>query len=427
MNILLVTSAAPKYSPFSTKEKRMPLGLGFLISVLRNKGHKVFFIDNYLSPSDFLETDYLSANSIDVVGIYSSTICFEDTLRMCTKLQDLRDNKLWNGRMIVGGPHTSAAPETIPDYVDHIVQGEGEKAVVDVVEGNAPRAIKAEQITNLDSLPMPAWDYFVDLPYDFTSKWMDVKPVFTMNTSRGCPFKCRFCSVNSVWGRRYTYFSAPRVYEDVKYLQGTYGAKAVYFREDHFTMHKKRVREFCELILKDNNPIKWMCETRVDVLDRELIALMKRAGCDAFYIGVESGSQRMLDFFKKGERLEQFENTFKWCNELGIKTYASFVVGAPTETDEERRQTEEFAKKLKPTSAGFNIFVGVPWSELYQKMLDEQLYVCKDRCGLLYTKDHDKLVNKYYNGRYEAKIPENMFLKKIGSYAWPFLNYFRRH
>ncbi len=407
MNILLTTSAAPEISPFYTVEKRMPLGMGFLISVLRNNGHKVFFIDNYLSPSDFLETDYIIRNKIDIVGIYANTICFEDTMRMFIKLQNLREKKIWSGKIIVGGPHTSAAPESIPDYVDHVVQGEGERAILDVIEGSASRIVRAEQILDLDSLPMPAWDYFMALPYKFDDYRTDVTPVITMNTSRGCPFNCAFCSVNSVWGRRYNYFSAQRVYEDVQYLQQTYGAKAIYFREDHFTMNKKRVTDFCELILKDQNPIKWLCETRVDSLDYESIKLMKQAGCDAFYIGVESGSQRMLDFFHKGERLEQFERTFAWCHELGVKTYASFVVGAPTESEEERQQTEEFAKKLNPLKSGFNIFVGIPKSELYEMMLKEHLYICKDNNGLLYTPNHDELVDKYYGGDKSKKIPKD--------------------
>jgi radical SAM superfamily enzyme YgiQ (UPF0313 family) len=394
----------------------MPLGMGFLISVLRNNGHKIFFIDNYLKQSDFLETDYIIRNKIEVVGIYSNTICFDDTMRMFEKLQTMREKKIWSGRIIVGGPHTSAAPETIPKYVDNIVQGEGERAILDVIDNSAPRLVKTGQIVDLDSLPAPAWDYFVNLPYSFECQFIDETPVFTMNTSRGCPFNCRFCSVNSVWGRRYVYFSAKRVYEDVKYLQTTYGAKGIYFREDHFTLNKARVLEFCELILRDRNPVKWACETRADSLDYEMVKLMKKAGCDGFYVGVESGSQRMLDFFGKGEKLYQFEDVFRWCNELGIRGYASFVVGAPTETADERRQTEEFARKLKPASAGFNVFAGIPGSELYQKVLDESLYEYKDTRGILYLKGHDKLVNRYYSGKYDTKIPRFMFFKRLDYY-----------
>jgi len=121
MNVLLTTSAAPHQSPFSTTEKRPPIGLGFLISVLRNAGHQVFFIDNYLSPSDFLETDYLQRHDIDFVGIYANTICFRDTRRMLYRLEYLRQTGRWRGKIIVGGPHTSVALETIPPFVDFVV------------------------------------------------------------------------------------------------------------------------------------------------------------------------------------------------------------------------------------------------------------------------------------------------------------------
>jgi len=135
INILLTTSAAPSQSPFSTTEKRPPIGIGFLISVLRNAGHNVFFIDNYLQPSNFLETDYLQKNAVDHVGIYANTICYRDTLRMLYKLEYLRRTGKWKGKIIVGGPHTTVVLDTIPDFVDHVVQGEGEQAILDIVEG----------------------------------------------------------------------------------------------------------------------------------------------------------------------------------------------------------------------------------------------------------------------------------------------------
>ena len=118
MNILLTTSAAPLTAPVSTDEKTPPLGLGFLISVLRNAGHKVFFIDNYLKPSNFLETDYLTENQIDYVGIYANTICYRGTLQMLNEMQRMREEGKWRGKIIVGGPHTLATPETIPEFVD---------------------------------------------------------------------------------------------------------------------------------------------------------------------------------------------------------------------------------------------------------------------------------------------------------------------
>ncbi|MCK5595538.1 cobalamin-dependent protein, partial [bacterium] len=196
MNILFVTSAAPKKSPFSTNEKRPPLGLGSLISVVRKEGHKVFFIDNYLELSRFVEENYLQKNKINVVGIYANTICYRDTLDMFNKIENLRNKRVWNGKIIVGGPHTSVAVDTIPEFVDYIVQGEGERAVLKIINGEAKeRIIREERIKDLDLLPIEPWDIFTKLPYDYTCPWMDIKPIFTMNTSRGCPFNCSFCSV----------------------------------------------------------------------------------------------------------------------------------------------------------------------------------------------------------------------------------------
>ena len=110
MNVLFTTSAAPKKGPFFTNEKRPPLGLGSLISLTRNDEHKVFFIDNYLIPSHFIEEGYLQKNRIDVVAIHANTICYRDTLRMFNEIENLRKKGLWEGKIIVGGPHTSVAP-----------------------------------------------------------------------------------------------------------------------------------------------------------------------------------------------------------------------------------------------------------------------------------------------------------------------------
>lgn len=417
MNILLVTSAAPKYSPFFTDEKRMPIGIGFLISVVRDAGHKVFFIDNYLSPSNFLESGFLEKNQIDFVGIYANTICYRDTYRMFYKLQSLRQQKRWKGKIIVGGPHTSVALETIPQFVDYVVQGEGEKVILDILEGKTQRVVTAERIEDLDSLPRPAWDYFVKLPYMVDVQWFPEKPVFSMNTSRGCPFNCAFCSVGSIWGKQYRTFSAERVVDDIEHLIAAYGVKGIYFREDNFTLNKERTNKFCDLLISKGVKINWACETRVDALDENLIKLMYKAGCRAFYVGVESGSQRTLDFLKKGITLGQIRQVFKWCHKAGIKTMASCIVGIPTETEGERQKTVCFVKELGATNPGLNIFVGIPKSELYQYALDHGLDEYIDDRGLVYLKGHDELVDRFYGGMETAKVPrtkgKDRFIKPV--------------
>ncbi len=406
MNVLLTTSAAPEQSPFSTTEKRPPLGVGFLISVLRDAGHRVFFLDNYLKPSHFLDTDYLQRHDIDFVGIYANTICFRDTRRMLHRLEFLRQTGRWQGKIMVGGPHAGVAPETIPAFVDFVVQGEGERAILDIVEGRAKeRLIRAPRIENLDDLPMPAWDYFIHQPYDWEGGWFPGGPVFTMNTSRGCPFRCTFCSVGSVWGRKYTCFSAERIVADIDYLVKTYGAQGIYFREDNFTVNRERTEKFCRLLLNKGIKIAWACETRVDSLDRELVCLMRRAGLQAVYFGVESGSQKILDFLKKGITPEQTRAAFRWCRELAIKTAASVIVGVPGETPRDLEETLALIEDIKPTVTWYNVFVGIPKSPLYHHVLENRLYEFIDDRGLVYLQGHNERVKNFYGGQWDAALP----------------------
>jgi radical SAM superfamily enzyme YgiQ (UPF0313 family) len=405
MNWLLTTCAEPVMSPLYTNEKRPPLGLGFLISVLRRAGHKVFFIDNYLKPSDFLESGFLQKNRIDVVGIYANTICFDDLISMTSRLTRLREKGAWTGRIVVGGPHPSVAPETIPEEVDHIVIGEGERAVLDLAEGAPDRIIRSPLISDLDSLPPPAWDDFLKLPYQWETEWMNNRPVFTMNTSRGCPFNCAFCSVKSIWGRTYRTFSVDWIMDHLDYLVRECGARGIYFREDNFTVNSRRVTEFCERLLAKGPDIEWMCETRVDLLDRELVGLMSRAGCRGYYFGVESGSQRLLDFMEKGVTVAQIEEAFSWCREAKIKTYASMVVGVPGETEDDLVASKRLCWKIRPDRMTNNIFVGIPNSQLYGHVLKNNLHSFIDSRGLVYMKGHDARVDQYYGGEERIKTP----------------------
>jgi radical SAM superfamily enzyme YgiQ (UPF0313 family) len=405
--ILLTTSAAPAQSPFSTKEKRPPLGIGYLISVLRDAGHTVSFIDNYLKPSDFLQTRYLQENGIDFVGIYCNTVCLRDTLRMLREIECLRQTHQWTGKIIVGGPHASVAPETLPNFVDHIVQGEGERAILDIVEGrSADRLVRRGRIENLDELPMVAWDYFVDLPYDWHMEFVDEGPVFTMNTSRGCPFRCTFCSVGSVWGKKYTWRSAGRIVSEIEHLINDFGAKGIYFREDNFTANQKRLREFCNLLTAKGIEIPWVCESRVSTLSRDLVQLMSQAGLRGFYFGVESGSQQVLDALKKDITVKQIENAFAWCHEFGVKAAASMIMGVPGETETDRQQTDELLKRIKPTVTWSNVFVGIPKGDLYEFTLANRLYEYIDDRGLVYLQGHDDRVDQYYRGDSARRIPD---------------------
>jgi radical SAM superfamily enzyme YgiQ (UPF0313 family) len=301
---------------------------------------------------------------------------------------------------MVGGPHTAVGHENIPDYVDHVVIGEGEVTVPRLVDGLVKeRLVVGEPVPDLDALPMPAWEEFIHLPYDWTHHWHPARPAYNLNTSRGCPFDCTFCSVRAVWGKSYRYMSAERVVDCIQHMIRYYGAKAIYFREDHFTLSKKRTVEFCELLLRRGIDIEWFCETRVDQLDDHAYQkLMADAGCRVFYIGVESGSPRMLERYRKRETLEQFIKAFDIARRVGIKTYASLVVGFPDETPEDEALTDQLLARLRPDFTGYNVFLGYPGSELYDYIRVNGLYEHEDDNRILYPVGFKDNVRRYYGG-----------------------------
>ncbi len=403
MNILLMMPPVPKNTPWVASEKMPPLGIGFLISVLIKDGHIVYFVDNELNKA--FDKNILKDKDIDFVGLYLNTMFFIEGRRLLFEIEDMREKGQWTGKIIVGGPHPTVRPEDIPDFVDHIVQGEGETAILEIVNGSHDKIIKKEFIKDLDGVPPIAWNYFTRLPYDFSCDFFPEKPAFNLNTSRGCPFTCTFCSNASIWGQMNRTFSAERIVDDIQSLMIDHGARGIYFREDNFACNKKRVNDFCELLIKRDINISWACETRVDNVDNDLLVLMNRAGCRGVFFGVESGSQRILDFLSKGTRLEQIKNIFDTCNRLDIKTYASFVVGLPNESEQELLDTLKFSEQIQPANKGFNIFIGVPYSKLYNHLKENRLYDYIDKSGQMYIQNHNFLVDQLMGGIKRAKIP----------------------
>ena len=143
----------------------------------------------------------------------------------------------------------------------------------------------------------------------------------------------------------------------------------------------------------------------MDTLDRELLDLMVRAGLKAFYFGLESGSQKVLDFLKKGINLAQTKAAFQLCREFGVKTAASVIVGTPGETPADLQETIALINEIKPSVCWFNVFVGIPDSFLYRYTLEHNLHEFIDDRGLVYLKGHNDRVQAFYGGQWDARVP----------------------
>jgi len=173
-------------------------------------------------------------------------------------------------------------------------------------------------------------------------------------------------------------FSPQRVIGEIQDLMSKYGTKGLYFINDNFTLRKKETIELCNLMIKNKLDLEWVCDTRVDLVNQDLLETMSKAGCKTIWFGVESGSQKILQRIGRNTTLEQIESAFKLCRKNGIQIACSFMLGLPDETIKEMEASLKFAKKLDPDWCQFNIFIAYPDSKLYQELLETKKYVRLD-------------------------------------------------
>lgn len=423
MKVLLVNPAPPA-NPLSGLEKLPPLGLGYLAAVLENEGVDVKIIDNYLleKPTSFIRS-YVSNYKPNIVGITCTTATLQTALQTARAVKQTSPST----PVVCGGPHPTLFPEQMlkNKEIDVVVLGEGEYVFKELVsrsceiekisdvpsvayrnkKGEIVSNPRVSLIKNLDDLPFPARHLLPMKDYPNCAEFIGTKPVFSVNTSRGCPFGCVFCSVRIIWGRSYRSFSPTRIVDEIELLIEKYKAKGIYFREDNFTANPKRVTGICDELKRRDIDIEWICESRVDLVSHELLEQMRKAGCHAMWFGVESGSQRVLDLLRKGITIEQTRKAFDLCKKTGIRAGASLMLGVPGEKVGEMYQTLDLADQIDPDWCWFNIYLGIPGSELYEKIINEKLYERIDENGFAWIKTEN------FNYSEIRKIRKNLIVK----------------
>jgi radical SAM superfamily enzyme YgiQ (UPF0313 family) len=205
---------------------------------------------------------------------------------------------------------------------------------------------KRPLIENLDILPFPARDLLDTKKYTFSVPKKGIVPLTMMSTSRGCPYECVFCASKTIWGRNTRFRSAENVAREIKEVYDS-GIQYIAFSDDTFTLNRKRVFDICNEIIKSGMDIKWQMMTRANLIDEEMLALMKKAGLVRMSIGVESGNPEILLKIKKGVTLKEVENAYRIADKIGIETRGSIMLGHPYETRETALETLNFAKNLK--------------------------------------------------------------------------------
>ena len=319
------------------------------------------------------------------VGLTAVTISISNAAELAKRLRAKNPDI----QIIIGGPHITAVPnetiERLGFFFDIAVIGEGDIVILellDALKNNKPLSeIKGiayaskdntliinerkEFIKDLDKLPLPAWDLLPDLGKYYRPPVHTIKkfPVALLMSSRGCPGLCTFCD-NEVFGRRLRCHSSDYVIKMIKNLQKHYGIKEIQFRDDNFMVFKTRTIELCKKIIEQNIDITWSCTGRVDMITPEMLGLMKRAGCWQIWYGVESGSDRILKFVKKNTTQEKIAKAVIDTKKAGISPCGFFMIGFPTETEEEIKQTIKTALELPFDGFNMSHMAPFPGSEM---------------------------------------------------------------
>lgn len=230
---------------------------------------------------------------------------------------------------------------------------------------NPPRPL----VARLDEMPHPARRFF--RPYRYEPPFARHGRFDIVITSRGCPYPCNYCSTGAYYGRKIRFRSQGDVLAELREMVEEEGVRQVGFWDDTFTIGKRRVLELCELIEDAALPFSWMCMSRVDTVDDELLAALARAGCYLVIYGVESGSQRVLERMGKKTTVEQARRAFEATARAGLEAAAFFMFGNLGEGEEDMRATIRLAKELDASFASFNVATPYPGTAFYEQVKEE--------------------------------------------------------
>lgn len=370
-----------------------PLNLTYLASYLRKYGRFEYEIVLVDINCDHVPLQKIISSNPDIVGFTSLSSHIVEIYEMSKELRKRRDNIV----QICGGPHAAIKPKEIltkGDF-DIVVIGEGEATFVEFVdafienggrlksdyllsikgiafkdEGTIRINPQRETITDIDDIPHPSRGLLNNKFYCkryYAIRGINSSRVYTIATSRGCPFKCIFCCVNFVTKSKVRFHSAEYVIEEMEELVGKYNAKWLFFTDDTFLVNKDRTRKLAKEIIRNglHRKVKWEVQIRSDLIgenDLPLLKLLKDAGCDQIDYGFESGNQRVLSLIKGGSiSIEDHQRAIDLTNEAGINVMGTFILATPTETYDEMLDTKAFILKNYKKLHAFQVGCLIPY------------------------------------------------------------------
>ena len=386
--------------------QRHPDYLLYATALLEREGYECKFIDGAaldMTVEDFRQVarDFKP----DMAVVHTTTPSIYSDIKNAELLKEEAGCK-----MVLVGPHASAMPEDmlrLSEKVDAIAKKEFDYTLLDLAEmtegkksmrdilgityregGHVASTAERPFIENLDGLPFPAWHH-VDPHWYFDP--VKRNPFLTLISGRGCPFKCSFCLLpQTLMGRRYRLRSPKNVVDEMEsdFSQFPY-LKGIMFEDDTILVDRKRCRDICSEIIDRRIDTWWGCNVRADVTDLELLRHMRKAGCQLFIVGYESGSQQVLNTIRKGISVDMAKDFTRLARKAGIHVHGCFILGLPGETRDTLGQTVQYIRELKPDTIQVYAATPYPGTEFYD-WAEKQGFITAKRWDDYVSEEHEQ-------------------------------------
>lgn len=415
MNVIL--STPPEYRKLTTPAQVLgpPMGLMYMASYARHYEYlkkanaKLEIYDpftEHIEKDEFVE--HILQKKPDLLGITVTSRMFLVTMASLAEIH----SKLPDTKIVLGGIHPTFTAKRIVEsfpFIDCVIKGEAEKTFAellvsyhdnsDISEIKGVTTIRngslidnePDTMKNLDEIPFPARDLVADVEYGYTWNGVDLTygKFTSLVTSRGCPFTCKFCTNRMFANRSLRNRSIENIVSEMELLQEE-GYKSCVIIDDIFTIDKKRVINLCKEIQERKIDLVFYCEGRVDSNDSEMFRAMRNAGFSSILFGIESGSQKILDYYKKGTTPKIAKLAVKNAKDAGLQAIGAFIIGSIIENESDVKETLEHIRELNLDGLEVNALSMAPWDPLFQKVEYDSKVNKND-----WMRDH--LVSEYYD------------------------------
>jgi len=452
-NVLLISPPAFTFKSSVDINPLPPMGMGYIAAVLKKYGYNVAIIDSLglgwgtrqvvqndiirIGLSDIEISDYIEKIKPDVVGVSN---LFSKQFYNALNIAKIVKKTNSNITTVFGGAHPSADPYSVMAHpeIDAVVEGEGEYPFLKYLQflndklseselesiyirkNGQVRFFERKSWIDLDDLPWPTYDQMnLDIYFGLNSSHGERRheKFLPMITSRGCPYKCTFCTAYKVWGKKFRTRDVDDVISEMKFIKKEYGIKEIMFEDDNTTLNVKRAKRLFNKMIEEKLDFEWDTPNGVAAfaLDNEVLDVMKQAGCYKVNLAIESGNEEHLKYnIKKPVKLKRVVELVKHCQKINLSVGTFLVFGIPGETEKMVWDSIRFVKNMKIYTPFISIATPYPGSELFN--------LCKDK-GYL---KNDFSIDDLYIRSFSISTPElpAKKLKNILKWARAYLIFF---